>query len=63
MGMGCRRKFSRKFAAQRAKRMAGQGLGPLANKQRDSVKALPAAAPRDYSRFSRRDSPSYEPYR
>lgn len=55
-----RRLFSRKKAAQRAKRMAGQGLGtwgvtaPL-------VKGAPAGLrPPTHSRLSRRDSPTYD---
>lgn len=55
-----RRLFSRKKAAQRAKRMAGQGLGtwgvtaPL-------VKGAPAGLkPPTHSRHSQRDSPTYD---
>ena len=66
----CHRKiFSRKKAAQRARRMAGQGLGPMAFKPDGS---MPAAVPGKEPRSSRhspgphpsygsRSSPSYEP--
>ena len=68
-----RNQFSRKKAAQRAKRMAGQGLGPLAFKPDGSMPSVPGAgrdprnpprAPasdRDAPSYARRHSPSYEP--
>ncbi|CAL8468559.1 g8099 [Coccomyxa elongata] len=56
-----KRRFSRKVAAQRARRMAGQGLGPLVNKAPE-IKAPGAIAHRDYG-LPRRGSPSYDPYR
>ena len=57
---GRRRRWSRKTAAQRAKRMAGQGLGPLMNKKPDILIAPPSRA---LARLPRRDSPTYDPYR
>ncbi len=59
--MGFRRRFSRKVAAQRARRMAGQGLGPLVNKAPE-IKAPSAASHRDL-RPPRRGSPTYDAYR
>ena len=55
-----RRRWSRKTAAQRARRMAGQGLGPLMNKKPDILIAPPS---RSTLRMARRDSPTYDPYR
>lgn len=55
-----RQRWSRKTAAQRARRMAGQGLGPLMNKKPDIVIAPPS---RSTLRLARRDSPTYDPYR
>ncbi|CAK0781024.1 hypothetical protein CVIRNUC_005260 [Coccomyxa viridis] len=55
-----KRRWSRKTAAQRAKRMAGQGLGPLMNKKPDILIAPPSRA---LARLPRRDSPTYDSYR
>ena len=60
LAFDCRRRWSRKTAAQRAKRMAGQGLGPLMNKKPDIMIAPPSRA---LARLPRRDSPTYDPYR
>lgn len=51
------------MAAQRARRMAGQGLGPLVNKQPEPKAPSVAAAALREQRLPRRGSPSYDPYR
>lgn len=56
----CRRLFSRKKAAQRAKRMAGQGLGSWGVTAPLIKGAPPGLRPPTHSRLSRRDSPTYD---
>ena len=60
-----RRLFSRKKAAQRAKRMAGQGLGPWGTAAASAAVKGPPAAPRPSAHLSsraapRRGSPTYD---
>jgi len=55
--------YSRKKAAHRARRMAGQGLGPLAAGAPKAPDIKPPRAPRDRDWGARRGSPSYDSYR
>jgi len=58
--------YSRKKAAHRARRMAGQGLGPLAPGAPKAPDVKPPRAPRggaDWPGGTRRGSPSYDSYR
>ncbi|KAL3137981.1 hypothetical protein ABBQ38_005221 [Trebouxia sp. C0009 RCD-2024] len=55
-----KRLFSRKKAAQRAKRMAGQGLGTWGVTAPLAPAASSGQRPPTHSRLSRRDSPTYD---